>query len=226
MNDRPEIPAEPFNNHRRKRPLPSIDELRETFSYDPETGIITRIKAKRKKALGPLKTYQHGYIVGHHKRTELRAHRIAFAIMTGKWPHMIDHKNTIKDDNRWDNLEEVTNAQNTRRARNVPEDITPEALKERQRASHRTWTTANKEKARAAVRAWQAANPDKARAADRAWRTANPDKARAKGQAWRAANPDKAREHDRAYRARKKAAALAAKEAAAVTEPTADKPDH
>lgn len=226
MNDRPEIPAEPFNHHRRKRPLPSIDELRATFSYDPETGILTRIKAKQKKALGPIKAYHNGYIIAHHGPTQMRAHRIAFAMITGRWPHMIDHRNEIKDDNRWDNLEEVTNAQNIRRARNIPDDITAEEIAAKNRQANQKWRTANREKTLAKTRAWKAANPDKTRAATQAWRTANPDKARAAARAWKAGNPDKRRKYNRDYYARKKAAALAAKEAAAVTEPTADKPDH
>lgn len=40
------------------------------------------------------------------------AHRIAFFMMTGRWPTMIDHINGIKNDNRWCNLREASMSQN------------------------------------------------------------------------------------------------------------------
>jgi hypothetical protein len=42
------------------------------------------------------------------------AHRLIWLIMTGRWPEPeVDHKNTKRDDNRWDNLRQATVAQNT-----------------------------------------------------------------------------------------------------------------
>ena len=42
-----------------------------------------------------------------------REHRIIWLIMTGSFPaHQVDHKNTKKDDNRWDNLREAQNFEN------------------------------------------------------------------------------------------------------------------
>ncbi|MCA1775521.1 MAG: HNH endonuclease, partial [Loktanella sp.] len=105
------IPAEPYNNHRRKHPLPSIAELRERFRYDPETGELfgPHNRAYTGKA--------YGYIIAPFKTASgtqmlLRAHRVAFAIMTGKHPHQIDHINGRRDDNRWSNLRDCSASQN------------------------------------------------------------------------------------------------------------------
>jgi len=41
------------------------------------------------------------------------ANVLAWFYMTGEWPALeVDHKNTVKDDNRWDNLRLATRRQN------------------------------------------------------------------------------------------------------------------
>lgn len=46
---------------------------------------------------------------------DLYAHRVAWVLMTGKWPDgEIDHDNGIRTDNRWVNLKDVTSVQNGR----------------------------------------------------------------------------------------------------------------
>jgi hypothetical protein len=39
--------------------------------------------------------------------------RLAFMYMEGRWPEEADHRNRVRDDNKWDNLREATRSQNT-----------------------------------------------------------------------------------------------------------------
>jgi len=42
----------------------------------------------------------------------LLSHRVAFALMAGRWPERdINHRNGVRNDNRWSNLREATHAQ-------------------------------------------------------------------------------------------------------------------
>ena len=42
-----------------------------------------------------------------------RAGRLAFLYMTGRWPNPeVDHENKVRDDDRWNNLRELTKLQN------------------------------------------------------------------------------------------------------------------
>lgn len=96
----------------------TADYLRHLLHYDPLTGVWTwinplpRSKMHRGDVAGSIDSN------GRRKIRIASAHyyssRLAWLYMTGKWPQdQIDHKNRIKDDDRWENLREATQSQNS-----------------------------------------------------------------------------------------------------------------
>ncbi len=53
-----------------------------------------------------------GYLQIIIRPHRIRAHRAAFAIVTGEIPDEVDHENMVRDDNRWCNLRAATRGQN------------------------------------------------------------------------------------------------------------------
>lgn len=90
--------------------------LREVLSYDPETGVFTRLVATSNRvAVGSDAgtTRIDGYIQIHIDGRLYSAHRLAWLYMTGEWPSdKVDHINRRKFDNRWGNLREANTSQN------------------------------------------------------------------------------------------------------------------
>ena len=96
----------------------TAEELRELLRYDPNTGIF-RWKVKQRRV-----SYGVGDVAGsldsssgyHRIRIDgrdYRASRLAWLYVYGRWPtDEIDHKNTIRDDDRLANLREATRGQN------------------------------------------------------------------------------------------------------------------
>jgi hypothetical protein len=93
--------------------------LKAHVSYDPITGLFTRLIASQKTLTGELAGWEYnGYTYLRVDNTAYKAHRLAFLYMTGGFPaEHVDHINGIRDDNRWANLREVTNAENTKNRR-------------------------------------------------------------------------------------------------------------
>ena len=119
------------------KPLPSPEDIRQLMSYDPETGKLFwkergaewftanrrhtadiqagswNKKYAGKEAFTPINSA--GYHTGTVLGKMLMAHRIAWAIVHGRWPeHFLDHINRVRTDNRLANLREATNAENLR----------------------------------------------------------------------------------------------------------------
>lgn len=90
--------------------------LKSILKYDPITGIFIWVSKIAKNILigDRAGSYQSdGYIQIKIKRKRYLAHRLAFLYMTGDWPaKLTDHRNRIKDDNRWLNLRQSTRSQN------------------------------------------------------------------------------------------------------------------
>lgn len=96
----------------------SAEFVRSILSYDPESGLFTRLAGPFAGAAGA--TNGNGYRLLSIQYRKYRAHRIAWLWMTGAWPTgEIDHINGVRDDNRWINLRDVpmvVNQQNRRSA--------------------------------------------------------------------------------------------------------------
>ena len=113
--------------------LPPPETLRQLLRYEPDTGKLfwkqrdaSFCKSKRAQkifntkhagkqaftSIDSLGYCQTSLSLGS-QRYQLRAHRVAYAIMVGAWPDMdIDHINNNRTDNRWSNLRAATRSQN------------------------------------------------------------------------------------------------------------------
>jgi hypothetical protein len=92
--------------------LPSLETLNDRFKYDPETGILSRIRW----GWGPCGYLtSNGYLRIKVNDTHYRVHRIAWKMYYGEDPPKnrdIDHINRDKTDNRIANLRVATRSQN------------------------------------------------------------------------------------------------------------------
>ena len=92
------------------------DELREYFRYDPGSGKIYWRKRKGpRRAPGEEAGYLQkggGYWHIRFNRKGILGHRVAWFLYYSYWPKEIDHINGVKNDNRIDNLREVSRRDN------------------------------------------------------------------------------------------------------------------
>ena len=102
------------------------EKLKEFLDYDPETGVFTNLKKRANLQINEVV----GWVSGVGKAKEYKiclegisyaASRLAFLYMTGIIPKIVDHKDTNRLNNKWENLREADyslNALNRSRSSN------------------------------------------------------------------------------------------------------------
>ena len=110
----------------------TVEQLKDRYIYNPDTGLFTRICKTGGKHTGKtLSKNKSKYDCGHIQYKQItingkvyQAHRLAWLYMTGKWPeNFVDHINRDSSDNRWNNLREATYTENNRN-RSIGKDNT------------------------------------------------------------------------------------------------------
>jgi len=95
--------------------------------YDPLSGMfVWRVSPSERVRAGSVagSLDKDGYRRIHIDGRLYGAHRLAWFHETGKWPDaQIDHRNLNRDDNRFSNLREATNAQNQANSRARPNNM-------------------------------------------------------------------------------------------------------
>lgn len=101
----------------------TYERLRELLAYSKKTGVFTwKCPTSRKHKCGDVAGSRvgHRYIHIEIDGRSYGAHRLAWLYVRGVWPSgQIDHKNGVRDDNRFDNLRDGSrsfNQQNQRKA--------------------------------------------------------------------------------------------------------------
>lgn len=85
-----------------------LEEIRKQLSYDPETGIVTRLKDG--SAMAVPKTSFLG--------THIQITHIIWVLMYGRWPEEeIDHRDKDRSNNKFSNLRECTRTSNMQNRR-------------------------------------------------------------------------------------------------------------
>ncbi len=100
----------------------TADRLREVLRYSPSTGEFHwRVMCSARRPAGTLagdKKKVSGYVLIGVDGFRYRAHRLAWLYMTGEWPaKQVDHEDTDRANNRWENLRPATNQQNQANSR-------------------------------------------------------------------------------------------------------------
>lgn len=94
------------------------DHIKEYLRYSPETGIFIWIKKSGNNTVlygqaGSMDA--KGYLKIMLLGSRYSCHRLAFLYMTGNFPESyIDHINHDRSDNRWENLRQVSNGENSK----------------------------------------------------------------------------------------------------------------
>lgn len=111
------------------------EDILRLISYDPDSGIFVWKDRKNTRWNGRYagtvagSIDADGYVQIRILGRRYKAHRMAWFYMTGSWPkNLIDHRNTVRTDNRFGNLRQadrISNAQNmkSRPSRSLPKGV-------------------------------------------------------------------------------------------------------
>jgi HNH endonuclease/AP2 domain len=109
-------------------PKLTAERLREVLAYDPLTGEFTWLMTRRgsRARIGEKAGWGdgQGYTVMRVDGVSYQAARLAVLYMTGHWPaKLVDHRNLIRNDDRWNNLREATRSQNAANSSDRPSAV-------------------------------------------------------------------------------------------------------
>ena len=88
--------------------MTSFKAIAAAIAYNPDTGLFVYTKETRSYNIGDSPScIANGYLLISVNGFAEYAHRVAYYIMTGKVPDLIDHKDRVRLNNRWANLRAV-----------------------------------------------------------------------------------------------------------------------
>lgn len=94
----------------------TFDRANEVLSYDPATGVFRwRVRTGPRNTPGTVAGYRNaeGYWHIQIDGRKYLGHRLAWLLVKGVWPeHRLDHKDTNKANNRWENLRPCEHVEN------------------------------------------------------------------------------------------------------------------
>ena len=100
------------------KPLPLLTELRSWLDYDPQSGVFCWKKGPRAGSRAGCLDKSTGYWNIKVCRQRCKAHRLAWKMSYGSDPALlIDHINGDKSDNRLENLQCLSNRDNTTKSK-------------------------------------------------------------------------------------------------------------
>lgn len=88
--------------------------LKEVLNYDPETGLFSWVERARGRQFDkPPGCYKFRYVHIRIDNVQYYAHMLAWLYVTGEYPEFeLDHKDTNKKNNKFDNLRPATKSEN------------------------------------------------------------------------------------------------------------------
>lgn len=92
------------------------ETLKGILHYNPDTGLFTwLVDSGNNKLKGTIAGTKRldGYVQIRYKSKFYLAHRLAVLYMEGVIPEYVDHKDHVRDNNRWNNLRQCTASQNS-----------------------------------------------------------------------------------------------------------------